>query len=115
EKTASRQLESGFLFRADTSRSDFRSFESAPAASRRDKTSIAKLNLGFGSEIPVPRAHPQKTAARKLATVLLFWNPILRRFSQLRQQTIGTEDQGVASSEQASCRTTRSFSMQKTG
>ncbi|MDE6375426.1 MAG: hypothetical protein K2L09_06835, partial [Alistipes sp.] len=35
---------------ADTSRSDFRSFESAPAASRRDKTSIAKLNLGFGSK-----------------------------------------------------------------
>ncbi|MDE5906384.1 MAG: hypothetical protein K2G66_01960, partial [Alistipes sp.] len=41
---------SGFLFRADTSRSDFRSFESAPAASRTQKTPVPSSNLGFGSK-----------------------------------------------------------------
>jgi hypothetical protein len=43
-------LKAVFFISGRISRSDFRIFDSAPAASRRDKTSAAKLNLGFGSE-----------------------------------------------------------------
>ncbi|WP_304758119.1 hypothetical protein, partial [uncultured Alistipes sp.] len=50
EKPLQGYLKAFFFISGHISRSDFRSFDSAPAASRRDKTSITKLNLGFGSE-----------------------------------------------------------------
>ncbi|MDE6827770.1 MAG: hypothetical protein K2P46_03505 [Alistipes sp.] len=40
-----------FFISGRISRNDFRIFDSAPAASRRDKTSITKLNPGFGPKI----------------------------------------------------------------
>lgn len=50
EKPLQGYLKAVFFISGRISRSDFRIFDSAPAASRRDKTSAAKLNLGFGSE-----------------------------------------------------------------
>ena len=41
-------IASGFFISVRVSRSDFSIFVSAPAASRRDKMSVAKLSLGYG-------------------------------------------------------------------
>ena len=61
----------GFFVSVRLSHSDFRIFDSAPAASRRDKTSVAKLNLGFGSKIRrcCKASNETKTVANLLQTV----------------------------------------------
>ncbi|NCE68560.1 hypothetical protein D1165_10115 [Muribaculaceae bacterium M3] len=45
-KSRCKQLQAAFFISVRVSRSDFRIFASAPAASRRDKMSAAKLSLG---------------------------------------------------------------------
>ena len=51
EKSRCKKLHAAFFIADRMSRSDFRIVESAPAASRRDKSAERRLSLGFGSMI----------------------------------------------------------------